>query len=195
MAASKSDLILHPVRMRVLLELAREQQTVRQLAAGLPDVAQATLYRHLNTLVQGGVLAVVEERLVRGTLERTYALAEQGARLNAEDLAALGKDDHLRHFTMFVTSLLSDFSRYLERTAEVDFEADGVGYYKAQFYLNDNELRTLQAAMQALVVPLQAHQPAEGRHRHLVSAVLLPMPESLAQDVDAEGEQTDESVR
>jgi DNA-binding transcriptional ArsR family regulator len=79
MVDSKVDLILHPIRMRIIMALAGERWTARQIAAALPDVAQATLYRHINALAEGGILRIVEERPVRGMVEKVYALADKRA--------------------------------------------------------------------------------------------------------------------
>jgi len=50
-----TDLVLHPVRMRILLAVAHGQQmTPLALAAQLPGVPQATLYRHIKALAASG---------------------------------------------------------------------------------------------------------------------------------------------
>src|SRR5438477_12246920 len=113
MAPSRADLILHPVRMRLIVTLARRQLTARQLSELLPDVPQATLYHHLGILTRAGLLRVVSERRVRGTIEKLYALADDSAILGQAELANASREDHLRYFTVFVASLLGDFARYL----------------------------------------------------------------------------------
>ena len=98
----RADLILHPVRLRIILAFARGRRlTPQQVAAVLPDVPQATLYRQIERLYQGGALAVASERRVRGAVERTYVLAEGGASLLPEELANASRDDHLAYFTAF----------------------------------------------------------------------------------------------
>src|SRR5215472_6962500 len=115
MATSRADLILHPVRMRLIITLARRQLTARQLSELLPDIPQATLYHHLGTLTRAGLLRVVSERRVRGTVEKRYAIADDNAALSPTDLANASREDHLRYFTMFVATLLGDFARYLQQ--------------------------------------------------------------------------------
>src|SRR5687767_9335525 len=111
-----ADLLLHPVRLRVLQALLDGRAlTTAQIGAHLPDVATATLYRHVHTLVEAGVLEVVGEQRVRGAVERTYRLNGPAAELDADALAAMTPDDHRRAFIAFVASLLADFDRYLER--------------------------------------------------------------------------------
>ncbi len=120
MATSRADLILHPVRMRLLVTLARRNLTRTQLSERLPDIAQATLYHHLGILTRAGILRVVSERQVRGTVEKVYALAEDQANVSSEDVANASRDDHLRYFTVFVTALLSDYARYLRQDTAID---------------------------------------------------------------------------
>src|SRR5258708_37343099 len=59
----RADLVLHPVRLRIILVFARGRRlTPQQVAAVLPDVPQATLYRQIERLYRGGALAVAAER-------------------------------------------------------------------------------------------------------------------------------------
>lgn len=174
MPFSKAELILHPIRLRIILAISGRQMTAQDLAGALPNVAQATLYRHINALVEGEILTVVDERPVRGTVEKTYALPEgQPYHLTAEDLAGLGPEDHMHYFTVFVAALLSDFAAYLQRE-QIDLAADGVGYQSVPLYLNDGELQELAAGINALVIPLLANGPGEGRARRIFSTVMIP---------------------
>lgn len=66
MSNARANLLLHPVRLRIVTAAAGRELTAADLAAALPDVPQATLYRHLKRLVDGGMLAVVAENPVRG---------------------------------------------------------------------------------------------------------------------------------
>ena len=170
----KADLILHPVRLRILTALMGRQMTAQALAAALPDVAQATLYRHINRLAEGGVLVVVEENPVRGTVEKVYALAEDQAHLSAEDMANLSKDDHMRMFTTFVTRLLHDFSHYLESHETVDPAVDGVGYQQIPLYLSEEELGQFAQEINAALLPYVNLEPTPQRRRRIFTSVMMP---------------------
>lgn len=174
MAASRADLILHPVRMRLLATLARRQLTARQLSELLPDVPQATLYHHLGTLTRAGLLRVVSERQVRGTIEKLYALADDHTTLSPADLANVSRDDHLRYFTMFVTTLLGDFARYLQQDAPIDLYADGAGYREIPFYLSDDEFAQAVAAFNQALLPFLSNQPASHRRRRIFAMITFP---------------------
>ncbi|WP_243707202.1 ArsR family transcriptional regulator [Micromonospora sp. KC606] len=139
------------------------------------------MYRQLATLVQGGLLDVVEEHKVRGAVERVYALPDSGAALDAAALAAATPKNHERYFTAFVSSLLSEFTRYLSRET-IDFAADGVGYHQLVMHLTDAELARFAADLSALIGPLLSSEPGNGRTARLLATVLLPVgqPEPLA---------------
>ena len=86
MNKAKENILLHPVRLRIIMAAVNRQVTVQQLASELPDIPQATLYRNIKALAVAGILSVVREQRVRNTLEKTYALAEEGLFLTPEDL-------------------------------------------------------------------------------------------------------------
>lgn len=76
MADKLMDCITNPVRCKLLLEIySRGQATAKHLSDTYNDIPTATLYRHLKKMLTDGILKVVEETQVRGTVEKTYALA------------------------------------------------------------------------------------------------------------------------
>ncbi|MBG0832457.1 helix-turn-helix domain-containing protein [Planomonospora sp. ID67723] len=168
------DLLLHPVRLRIVQALLGDRRmTTAALAAELSDVSTATLYRHVGTLTEAGVLEVVEEQRVRGAVERTYALRLPAAQIAEEDLAAMSPEDHRRAFMAFTAGLLADFDRYTGR-GDVDLRRDGVGYRQAALWLSDEELAEFAADLRRVVEARLGHGPAEGRVRRLLTTVLMP---------------------
>lgn len=191
MAASRANLILHPVRLRLIAALARRQLTAHQLSALLPEVPQATLYHHLGILTRAGLLRVVSERHVRGAVEKRYTLAEDQAFLSPADLAHVSREDHLRYFTLFVAMLLGDFARYLEQhEAPIDLYADGAGYREMPFYLSDDELVQAAAAVNQALLPFLKNEPAPHRRRRLFATIVFPdvEPEAPVASGDVGGE-------
>ena len=177
---NKADLILHPIRLRILETMALGGEfTTQQLSERLPDIAQATLYRHLNKLASGGVIIVVQERPVRGTVEKLYALPSNSARLTQEDLANATKEDHMRYFTQFVAALMGDFWRYLQQSdvGPPDLFADGVGYRKCLYTLAMKNSHNWAAALNGLIAPALEHKPGPGRRRRLFSSIVMPAVE------------------
>ena len=90
---SSADLLLHPIRLRIIQTFLGDRRlTTGQLRLEIADVAPATLYRQVATLAQAGVLTVVDERRVRGTVERTYALSIADAQLTEDELSGMTPD-------------------------------------------------------------------------------------------------------
>jgi len=167
------DLLLHPVRLRIVQALAGRAATPLELKNRLGDVAQASLYRHLAQLHDGGMIEIVSERQVRGSVERTYGLIETATSLDADDVADATPEDHLRYFATFLGSVLSDFARYI-RDDSADIGADGVGYRQVSLWLSDNELDELTAALRNVVEPLAANEASPERRQRRLSTILMP---------------------
>ncbi|MGX6606454.1 helix-turn-helix domain-containing protein [Micromonosporaceae bacterium Da 78-11] len=174
-----AELALHPVRIRILRAAAGARLTTHDLVALLPDIPHATLYRHLATLVKAGLLEVVDRRKIRGAVERVYALPAHGATLDAAALATATPEDHARYFTAFMSSLLSEFSRYLARD-RIDFAADGAGYQQLVLHLSDTELATFAADLNQIIGPLLGNEPGQGRVPRLLATILLPADQPTA---------------
>jgi len=168
-----ADLLLHPVRLRIVQAFLGDRAlTTAELGGLLPDVATATLYRQVSTLAAAGVLEVVGERPVRGTAERTYRLRTEAAAVGPEEAAKLSPEQHQQAFLTFVAGLLADFDRYLDR-GDVDLGRDLVGYRQTAVHATDAEFLELIAELRAVLTRWGA-LPPEGRTRRLLTTILLP---------------------
>ncbi len=171
---TSADLLLHPVRLRIVQAFLGERAlTTSELRGELPDVPAASLYRHVARLVDGGVLSVVSERRVRGSVERTYVLRLAAARINADEVRKMTPDEHRHAFLAFVAGLIGDADRYLAR-GDVDPLRDGASYNLAGMWLDDVELLEFARELYAVVQPRLANAPKAGRTRRILATVLLP---------------------
>ncbi len=175
---TSADLLLHPVRLRIVEAFLGDRAlTTTGLRTELPDVPPASLYRHVARLVDGGVLAVVAERRVRGALERTYVLRTAAASVSLDEVAKMTPDEHRQAFLAFVAGLIGDFDRYLAR-GDIDPLRDGVSYRMAGMWLDDVELMELARELVTVVQPRLANAPKPGRRRRIFGTILLPGTES-----------------
>jgi DNA-binding transcriptional ArsR family regulator len=170
----KADVLLHPQRMAILRELGSASRTAKQLAAALPSLPQATLYRHLNAMLDAGLIEVVEQTQVRGAVERTYAMARGAAILTAEDIANATREDHFRYFASFLAGLLGEFGHYLDRP-EIDLVADGVGYREIVLNLTDAELLELLAEVRGALHARLDNPRTADRTPRLIGTVSMPI--------------------
>jgi len=173
---ASADLLLHPVRLRIVKAFLGDRAlTTTQLAAELDDVPAGSVYRHVALLAKAGVLQVVAERRVRGAVERTYTLRLAAAQIQPDEVTAMTPDEHAHAFMAFIAGLLTDFDRYL---AGGDFDPvrDGAGYRAAAMWLTDAEYTDFLRDFAGVCQPRLANPPTRGRRRRMLYSVLLPAP-------------------
>ena len=69
------ECISNPAKSRLLIEIMRRGEvTAKYLAEKCSDIPQTTLYRNLKRMTDDGLLKIVNETPIRGTVEKTYAL-------------------------------------------------------------------------------------------------------------------------
>lgn len=176
MPTKPADVLLHPVRLRIVLEASGDDLTAGELARRLPDVSPATLYRHLATLTEAGVLHVVSERRVRGGVERTYRLVAENASLGREDAARLSPDEHMSGFVAFVGALVAAFDRYIHHPDAAP-GVDPVGYRQVALWLTEDETDGLLGELRDVLERYTGHGAGPGRRRVRLSTTLIPDPE------------------
>jgi DNA-binding transcriptional ArsR family regulator len=170
---SMTKMILHPVRMRILQSLLNGQKrNVQQIAVRLKDVPQATLYRHLNKLLEADLIEVVQENQIRGTVEKIYALKELPLQTK-EDLLSLSAEQHLELFLKFTTELVGIYESYLNQ-GDVDLVRDGVSYRMANLFLSDEEYMAFIKEMSSLILKAMANEPTPERKMRNLATILIP---------------------
>jgi DNA-binding transcriptional ArsR family regulator len=175
MVTHRSDILLHPVRLRIVLNVAGDEVTTAEIAERLPDVPQATLYRHIAKLADSGILDVVGERRARGAVEKTYSVNTDRANLDFEDVAAMSAEEHLQAFTIFAGILIETYGRYLD-TPGSHPATDGVGFRQARLWLTDSELNGLVTQLTTVLAPYLEFKKKPERTSRLLSTILMPDP-------------------
>jgi DNA-binding transcriptional ArsR family regulator len=176
MKKSKAKLLLHPVRMQIVAAIGSQKMTAKDIAASLPDVPQTTLYRHINMLVEGGVLNIVEENQIRGTVERVYAFLSPPS-LTPEDLQEMSKQELQSAASIFFSAFISDFNHYLDQYSSdtgIDPIADGVEINKVHLHLSNEEFKTMNQKMQEILHTAMENQPSDVRKKRIFSYFFIP---------------------
>jgi hypothetical protein len=176
MNKSRADLILHPERFRILSYFAdmKRTYTAHQLAMLLPAMAPATLYRHLNRLVEGGILRVVEERAVgnRTLRERYYGLVDATIDFDPSDGEQASLEDLLRYMTVFLSTVLQRFHEYAEHQDQPELYLE-----QGSLHLTDQEYHQVLEALQVVLQPWSKQEPGPGRKSRLFSLLIFPEKE------------------
>ena len=176
MKEGKAKILLHPVRMRVIQTLVTgEQLTVSEMLERLPDIPQATLYRHLKKLVDSHVLKITQETKVRGAVEKVYALAEHGASLSKDEIQSASREEHLDYFMNFISHLLGNYSRYLDQK-EFDLFEDGVMYRQVVLHLSEAERNQLIHDIGTAYSKVLKNTPSPDRNEYNIATVIIPEP-------------------
>ncbi len=174
---ASSETLLHPVRLRIVQTFLGDRAlTTGQIAAELDDVPTASLYRHVALLAEAGVLRVAAERRIRGSVERTYTLAQAAASIGPAELAAMTPEQHSQGFLAFSAGLIANFDMYLA-SGTPDLIRDGVGYNMNAMWLTDAEFLEFARDLALLFRTRLAHGPGNGRKRRIVANVIIPAPE------------------
>lgn len=184
---ASADLLLHPVRLRIVKAfLGDRARTTSQLADELEDVPAGSLYRHVALLVKAGVLQVVAERRVRGAVERTYMLRMVAARITPGEARAMSAEDHAHAFIAYVAGMLADADRYLAAGAP-DPARDGADYQVGALWLTATEFVDLLRDLTEVFGPRLANAPGKGRKRRMIYTVFIPDPETPGRKARATG--------
>lgn len=174
MPATKADLVIHPIRMRIIQSLAMGgKRTTQQLLKELEDIPQATMYRHLNKLLKAGILHVVEENKVRGAVEKVYYLANGGEDISPADVTEKSSGEHMNLFLKIITSLIGDYSKYLGQE-HYDMRKDGISLRQVHLHLNDEEYAALLAEMRQAMQKYAGNEAGGDRRRRMISTIVIP---------------------
>ncbi len=165
---NRVDLILHPVRFRILESLVGESLTTQAIAERLPEVPKSTIYRHVRLLLENDMIAVDETHPVRGAVEKSYRL-NQPIRLSAGEMAELTPEEHVHYFRTYVMALVQGFSNFVHSAAEgerVDMVTLRAGYTETPLFATTAELDEAFAALNQALFRLAQNPPGEGRRKH-----------------------------
>ncbi|KGM01636.1 helix-turn-helix domain-containing protein [Cellulomonas cellasea] len=167
--------VMHPVRLRIIQIVGTRRATTTELRTALPDVPQATLYRHVAALVEADVLAVVGERRVRGAVERTLALGGQMAHVDHAELREMDEQDLRLSFLTFLANLGETFDRASADGVDGAIR-DFLGFGQVQLHVTSEDLGEIQARLGELLAPYLTNEAA-GTRTVTLATVLLPEPQ------------------
>jgi DNA-binding transcriptional ArsR family regulator len=169
--------LLNPVRMRILQILMRnETATTRVIAEDLPNVPAASLYRHINKLVEDDILEICGEKKIRGTVEKLYRLKNNPFKLIEELAEKGGREDYYNIFYTFAMTLLMDFNNY-SNIENYNMLEDRVGFRSFPLYLSDEECDEFLNILKTALIKVVDNKPNNGRRLRKFSYVIMPEEE------------------
>ena len=165
----KTDLILHPKRMQILTTLGQRPMSGQALVRELPDISQASLYRHLSTLIKGGIVEMINEDGAKH-----YRIVAGQGRLRPDDLADLSGADLVGAFTSFCSNLIAHFADLAEGKSAMEVSAMGASFNQTTIEMTESELIELTEAMQTIIARRNPAKEGQVKRTYTLASVLLP---------------------
>lgn len=171
---SKLELLTHPVRLRIVGALAGGESTVEQLSENLPDVSQATLYRHVQQLIDGEIVTVSSRKYARGGTQRVLQLAPQGGKLPSEEFESADDETLKRIFFTFFASTEANFWTYLSLPKKVPVD-EGVVLRGETYFATREEARAVRDQIHEVLAEAARRPRTDKRRRWRASLVAMPL--------------------
>lgn len=173
--ASKADLLLHPIRMRIIQTLySHKQLTTKQLLTILDDVPQATLYRQLKTLLDAELIYVVDSKQIRGAQEKFYAVRQENMKIPDQEIESISAEELTKHFMAYQSNLLKEFERYVYKNDPQYYKNDGIGFSQATLHLTDDELQQFGLELKRVIEKYGQNEPSGSRVARTFGTVNIP---------------------
>lgn len=174
------ECITNPVKCKLLLEIhSQGKATAKQLADIYTDIPQATLYRHLKKMLSDGILQVVEETQVRGTVEKTYSLAHN---LISDIETIVEKNSgelYMQYFMQYIIGFARQFQQYCQ-SPDINIQKDMTGFSLSPLYLSDEELTALVTGISQIIDAVKNNEPKPDRKLRTIGIIISPEEKKTA---------------
>ena len=130
-------LVMNPIRLRIIQYLMmNERGTTAEIKEELSDIPTTSLYRHMKLLLEGGCIEILEEKQLRGTVEKTYGLVNR-------PVGEMTSEKANQIINEGLLSLMESFRQYFSSGESVDPKADKLLFTTSTIFLSDEELSFL----------------------------------------------------
>ena len=159
-------MVMNPVRQRIFQYfLLHETGTVKEIRKALPDVPNASLYRHIRILAEHSILLVVGENRIRGTVESVY-------QLNRDALATA--DESGNAVQMSLLGICASFARYFAR-GNVDPKKDMLLLTNCTLLLTDEEFSSFLSEINEIAIKYMGVKVTEHSKTRQITLISSPV--------------------
>jgi len=152
---NKAEILMHPVRIKISQALMRNKEnglTPLEMVKIIQDVPQATLYRHIQMLLDAGVIKIIKEKKVRSVTEKYYALNENAARLKSNDWKTTKMEEKISYISYYQLSLLSQYQNYLSSLENKNNAEDCATFSLLELSIEEDEFENFQRELNDLML-------------------------------------------
>ncbi|MDD3920073.1 MAG: helix-turn-helix domain-containing protein, partial [Eubacteriales bacterium] len=162
-----NSIMLNPTRMRIVQTFAsHNSMTANEVCEIIHDVPRTTLYRHINILIEAHVLTIVEEKKIRGSMERTLAL-------NIKEIIRQNDAGNISQQAFgFLMGIYAKFEKYFAKDGFVPGN-NKVFFNNTVMMMTDGEFDAFLSDLQTLLVRYH-YEAADGRKLRDISIISAP---------------------
>lgn len=163
-----AEVVMNPVRQRIFQYfLLHETGTVKDIKKALPDVPNASLYRHVKILADSSILMIVGENRIRGTVESIY-------RMNKSALSA--GDESGEAVQMSLMSICAAFAKYFSG-GNADPERDMLLFTNCTLLLTDGEFSDFLSEINEVALRYMKVEAKAGSKTRQITLISAPTNE------------------
>ncbi len=168
-------ILLHPERLQILSELSTHPRTTKWLQAQLPNIAQASLYRHIKTLSSADVIRVAQTAKINGAEEKSYILNQEMTQADPDHIERMSGDELTAYFNIFVANLARILARFARHSPIGTRQSSGLSFNQVTLHLTTEQLNDLKSRMSDLVQDVAAQQNLKTGRPYFLASTTLPM--------------------
>ena len=162
------EIVMNPVRQRIFQYfLLHETGTVKEVKKALPDVPNASLYRHIKILTDSSILMIVDENRIRGTVESLY-------QLNKEAMAT--EDETGNAVQMSLLSICASFARYFS-SGNADPKKDMLLLTNCTLLLTDEDFSSFLSEINEIALKYMKVEPTVNSKMRQITFISAPTNE------------------
>ncbi|MEK4626973.1 MAG: transcriptional regulator [Solibacillus sp.] len=153
--SNKVEILMHPVRIKICQALLRNKEeglTPLEMVKILKDVPQATLYRHIQVMVDSGIVSVVSEKKVKSVSEKYYALNEDEIRIDGEEWGRVSIEEKLDYISYYQLLLMTQYQSYLENLEQQNGKEDRSTFSVVDLKIDEEQFRQFQNELNELMI-------------------------------------------
>ena len=161
------DIMLNPTRLRIIQAIAYHgRTTTNEICESISDVPRATLYRHISVLIDANVIHVIDEKKIRGSVERTLSI--NTAELNRQNTSENIPQQALRSF-MHIYAKFEKYFNSKTRTAGANL----IFFNNTIMPMSDQEFEQFLSELASLFMKYH-FEMADGRKLRDISIISAP---------------------
>ncbi len=167
------ELFKNQTRFKIALELIDKEKglSIMQLNQLLEDVPQATLYRHMNSMFEDGLVKIVNTKKTRSGEEKFYAINTETYKIDEEEWNQASYDEKVNFVTFYFMYILQSYKNYHKTIGK---KKDQSTFSIAKFNLDESKFEDFQSELNSLFKKYYDESQNDNSKERTISLVIIP---------------------